>query len=128
MPRTSRARYVWGMDKLRHDLERVLSALLAESAASGKVEIDAIGAALGTLAVSTDDIDALLRALETRGREVVAPTGGGAEAHLRQVVAAARALKARLSRRPTLSEVAQEAKLTSEQALVALALLRIMQR
>jgi hypothetical protein len=116
------------MEKLRPELTPILTTLLAASAASLKVDLDAIGAALGTLSVSTDDIDALLSALERRGREVVAPTGGGAEQHLRQVVAAARRLKSAFACRPTLAEVAEEAKLSSEETLVALALLRVMQR
>lgn len=114
--------------KLRSDLTPVLNKLLAASAESGTVTLDAVGEALGALAVSTDDIDALLTALEARGVEIVAPSGGGAEAHLKRVVAAARALKLQLSRRPTLSEVSAQAELTPQEALVALALLRIMQR
>lgn len=114
--------------KLRSDLMPVLNKLLAASADSGTVTLDAVGESLGALAVSTDDIDALLTALETRGMEIVAPAGGGAEAHLKRVVAAARALKAQLNRRPSLSEVAAHAELAPQDALVALALLRIMQR
>jgi hypothetical protein len=116
------------MEKLRPELTPILTTLLAASAASMKIELDAIGAALGSLSVSTDDIDGLLRELELRGREVVAPSGGGAEQHLKHVVAAARRLKSASARRPTLAEVAEEAKLSSEQTLVALALLRVMQR
>jgi hypothetical protein len=116
------------MDNLRSELASVLRSLLAASEATRRVELDAIGAALGSRAVSTDDIDALMRELEAHGREIVAPTGGGAEQHLVRVVAAARKLKSTRARRPTLSEVAEEAQLTSEQALVALALLRVMQR
>jgi hypothetical protein len=116
------------MQKLRPELTPILITLLAASEASMKVELDAIGTALGSLSVSTDDIDALLRELELRGREVVAPSGGGAEQHLKHVVAAARRLKSAFARRPTLTEVAEEAKLSAEQTLVALALLRVMQR
>lgn len=116
------------MEKLRSELASVLSKLLLASEASMKVELDAIGVAIGTLAVSTDDIDALLRELERHGREVLAPSGGGTEQHLGRVVAAARTLKTRLPRRPTLVEVAEEAQLSVEQTLLALALLRVMQR
>jgi hypothetical protein len=116
------------MAKLRAELHQVLVRLLATSAESGKVHLDAVGEALGSMAVSTDEIDALLQALEAQGREVTAPSGAGAERFLRQVVAAARALKARLPHRPTLAEVAAEAELTPDQVLMALALLRVMQR
>jgi hypothetical protein len=116
------------MGKLRAELHEVLVRLLEASAASGKIELDTVGEALGSIAVSTDEIDALLQALEARGREITSPSGAGAERHLKQVVTAARALKARLAHRPTLAEVAAEAALTPEQVLVALALLRVMQR
>lgn len=116
------------MAKLRSDIEPVLTQLLTASQTTGKIELDAIGHALGTLAVSTDDIDALLTQLETRGREIISPSGGGTEKHLKLVVAAARTLKTTRARRPTLSEVATQAGLTPQQALVALALLRVMQR
>ena len=116
------------MQKLRPELQRVYAQLRAQSAVSGKVELDTIGHALGTLSVSTDEIDALVSALERDGREIVGPTGGGTEAQLKQVVSAARALKAELARRPTLREVAQRAGLSPEQVLIALALLRVMQR
>ena len=105
----------------------VLERLLAESADSGRVSLDAVGEAVGALAVSTDEIDALLLALEAAGREVVTPEGQ-AELHLKRVVLAARGLKMKLARRPTLAEVAEEAGISAEQALVALALLRVMQR
>jgi hypothetical protein len=116
------------MEKLRTELGPVLTTLLEMSEASMRVELDAIGTAIGSMAVSTDDIDALMRELERRGREIVAPSGGGAEQSLGRVVAAARRLKSALTRRPTLAEVAEEAKLSSEQVLIALALLRVMQR
>lgn len=116
------------MEKLRTELASVLSTLLSASEVSMKVELDTIGAAIGTLAVSIDDIDLLLRELERHGREVVAPSGGGTEQHLGRVVAAARALKGRLPRRPTLAEVAEQAELTVDQTLLTLALLRVMQR
>ena len=117
------------MPALRSELVLVLNQLLAASESTLHVELDAIGAAVGALSVSTDEIDALLRELEERGREIVAPSGGGAERHLGQVVAAARKLKASSpEQKPSLSEVAREAGLDEKQVLVALALLRVMQR
>jgi hypothetical protein len=106
-----------------------LNTLLAASETTLHVELDAIGAAIGALSVSTDDIDALMRELEVRGRQIVAPVGGGAERHLGQVVAAARKLRISSPQgKPGLSEVAREAGLSEDQVLVALALLRVMQR
>ncbi len=116
------------MHELSGELLAVLNTLLDASETTLRVELDAIGAALGTMSVSTDDIDALMRELEARGREISTPSGGGAEQHLSRVVAAARKLKATRSRRPTLAEVAAEAELSSAQVLITLALLRVMQR
>lgn len=116
------------MSSLRAELMEVLNVLLAASDATRRVELDAIGAALGSTSVSTDDIDALMRELEAHGREIAAPSGGGAERNLGGVVAAVRALKVTLARKPTLAEVAAQAELSVEQVLLALALLRVMQR
>jgi hypothetical protein len=113
---------------LRAELQRVLAELLASSESTGQIELDRIGDALGTVAVSTDEIDALFKALEASGRRVVAPPGGGGEARLKRVIDAARALKQASARRPTLSEVATHAQLTRDEVLGALFLLRIMQR
>jgi hypothetical protein len=117
------------MSALRSELMSVLNTLLTVSETTLHVELDAIGAAIGALSVSTDDIDALLRELEARGRQIVAPSGGGAERQLGQVVAAARKLRISSPQgKPGLSEVAREAGLSEDQVLVALALLRVMQR
>jgi hypothetical protein len=116
------------MPALRPELATVLTTLLAASEDSRTVELDAIGEALGVLSVSTDEIDALIGALEAAGREVTAPSGGGIEQHLGSVVKAVRALSVTLARKPTLDEVAAQAGLGVEQVRLALALLRVMQR
>jgi hypothetical protein len=116
------------MDTLRGELQTVLERLLDDSKEGGEVALDAVGDAIGAMFVTTDEIDLLLSGLEARGRTVSAPVDAGAESHLRAVVAAARALKSRERVRPTLLAVAEQAGLTREQVLVALALLRVMQR
>ncbi|HEX6245919.1 MAG TPA: hypothetical protein VFZ61_33570 [Polyangiales bacterium] len=116
------------MPALRPELDRILAQLLAQSADQGRVELDTIGEALGVLSVSTDEIDALIGALEAQGREVVAPSGGGVEQHLGSVVQAVRALSLTLARKPTLDEVAAQAGIGVDQVRMALALLRVMQR
>jgi hypothetical protein len=114
---------------LRPELMRVLNQLLTASETTLHVELDTIGEAVGALSVSTDEIEALLRELEAQGRQIAAPSGGGAERQLGQVVAAARKLKAESqAEKPSLSAVAREAGLSERQVLVALALLRVMQR
>ena len=116
------------MPALRPELDRILTQLLAASEDDRRVELDAIGEALGVLSVSTDEIDALIGALEAQGREVVAPSGGGVEQHLGSVVKAVRALSTTLARKPTLDEVAAQAGIGVDQVRMALALLRVMQR
>jgi len=116
------------MTTLRSELMAVLAALLDLSETSRMVALDAVGRALGALSVSTDEIDALLSALEAHGRTVESPAGGASEQHLRRVVIAARELKQKSARRPTVAEVGAHAGLSRDQVLLALALLRIMQR
>jgi aspartokinase-like uncharacterized kinase len=102
--------------------------LLRESEQQSEIALDHIGDAVGTLAVSTDEIDAIFKQLEAAERHVVAPPGGGGEARLKRVIDAARTLKQESTARPTLSAVASRAELTQDEALGALYLLRIMQR
>jgi hypothetical protein len=109
-------------------LREVFASLLAASEQTRVVELDAVGEALGVLAVSYDEIDALISALEAAGRSVQGPLGGGTEGRLKRVVEASRALSQENGRRPTLREVALRADLSEEQVRHALALLRVMQR
>lgn len=106
----------------------MLEALLSASVDEGVVSLDAVGDALGTRAVSQEDIEALFDALEARGRRVEGPRGGGGEARLGQVVATARVLVAELGRRPRAHEIAARSGLSLVEVQHALALARIMQR
>jgi 2-hydroxychromene-2-carboxylate isomerase len=112
----------------RPELAAVLTRLLVDSERTRKVSLDRIGEAIGTHAVSTDEIESLFSALEARGRTVVAQSGGDGERLLKQVVSAARELKQDATRRITIDDVAQHAGITREQVISALALLHIMQR
>jgi aspartokinase-like uncharacterized kinase len=114
--------------QLRAELQRVVTKLLMESTDAQDIALDHIGDALGTLAVSTDEIDGIFKRLEAAGRRVVAAPGGGGEARLKRVIDAARSLKGESSTRPTLSAVSEHAQLTRDEVLNALFLLRIMQR
>lgn len=115
----------------RPELAAALAKLIATSERTRLVALDEIGEAVGTHAVSTDEIDALFSALEQRGRTIASPAGGGVEGLLKRVVAAARELKRDAPKRITritIDEVARQASLTREQVISALALLHIMQR
>ena len=117
--------------KLRAELESVVASLLVASERSREVTLDAIGEAIGVRAVSTDDVEAILSALESRGRRVIAPneTGrGGGEERLRTVVVTARGLTKELGRRPTIAEIASKSGLAEPEVRQALFLAQIIQR
>jgi hypothetical protein len=113
---------------VKPELQSVLEALLAESNDSHEVSLDALGEALGTHAISTDDVDEIMRALESAGRKVIGPEGGGGEDRLKIVVSTARALVAELGRKPRASEIAERSGLSVDEVRQALALSQVMQR
>lgn len=113
---------------LRPELAAIVQTLLASSKDSREVTLDAIGEAIGTRAVSSPEIDAMIGALEIKGRKVTGPRGGDGEVQLKAVVAAARELTPVLGRKPTAAEIATHAGLSAEQVRHALDLLTIMQR
>lgn len=113
---------------MKPELRAVLEALLAESEDSSEVSLDALGEALGTHAISTDDVDEIMRALEGAGRKVIGPEGGGGEDRLKMVVTTARALVAELGRKPRIEEIAQRSGLSEDDVRHALALAQVMQR
>ena len=116
------------MAPLRPDLAPVLARLLADSERTRRVTLDELGEAIGVIAVSIDDVDALLTALEAQGREVVGPEGARGVGNLQQVLPAARALAASLGRRPTLAELIEKTGLNEADVRHALALGRVMGR
>ena len=106
----------------------IVAALLERSAVTQQVTLDEVGDAIGARAVTAEEIDAILTALEEAGRKITSPHGGGGEGHLKAVVAAARALGPELGRRPTIVETAARAGLAEADVRHALMLLKIMQR
>lgn len=113
---------------IRSDLARVLARLLVASERTRKVTLDEVGEAVGVLPVSTDEVDALLTALEKAGRTVVGPEGARGVGNLQRVLPAARELAARLGRRPTLAELTEKTGLSEDEVRHALALGRVMGR
>lgn len=112
---------------MRPELEAIVRALLASS--DDAVSIDALGEAIGDRAVTHDEIDAMIAALEAAGRRVVGADGAGeGEARLRAVVAAAKELRAALGRTPTALEIADKTGLSVDAVKHALSLARVMQR
>jgi hypothetical protein len=113
---------------VRDELRRVVDALLAASEDSRQVTLDAVGDAIGTLAVDARDVEAIFDALEAAGRRIGAPSGSHGESRLREVLVAARALRAELGRAPTAEEVAARSGLSLDAVRHALALAKVMQR
>lgn len=113
---------------MKPELQAVLDALLAESKDTSEVSLDALGEALGTHAISTDDVDEIMRALEGAGRKVIGPEGGGGEDRLKIVVTTARALVRELGRKPRIEEIAQRSGLAVDEVRQALALAQVIQR
>ena len=116
------------MSSLRPELDQIVQKLTADSAATLEVSLDALGDAIGTLSVSYVEIDAMIAALEVRGRKVSAGTEPRGEADLRLLVPAVREFFASHGRRPSIAELSARIGLPSERVKHALLLARIMQR
>lgn len=113
---------------LRGPLQEIVDGLLATTPRGGEIALDALGEAIGVAAVTAQDIDDVLTALERAGRTVAsAPPASGAE-RLRVVLASARELRVELGRAPNAREVAARAGLGEDAVRHALALARVMQR
>ena len=108
------------------ELTHVLDELLARSKDSGALSLDDIGDALGVMAVSQDEIDALVSSLESAGRHVTGPSGGGGERILYRVLEVARAVRAATGRAPGAQEIAENIGVPAQRVRHALALARVM--
>jgi hypothetical protein len=116
------------LTSVRAEVLAIVDALLEASEPTKEITLDAIGDAIGAKAITPDEIDALITALEAAGRVIVGPKGGDGEDHLRAVLGAARALTPELGRRPTTAEIAERSGLTLLEVRHALALAKVMQR
>jgi len=108
------------------NLQAIVDRLLAVH--QDRVELDAIGEAIGTLAIDTAGIEAILDAIEAAGRTIVAPSGGTGIAALRKVVPAARLLSKELGRTARVPEIAARAGLSEAEVRQALLLAKVMSR
>jgi hypothetical protein len=109
---------------VKPELHEVLRALRGRDA----VSLDELAEAIGATSVSFDDVDALMAALERGGTRITAPRGGDAEAELRVVIPAARALRGELGRAPTVDEIAARASLPRDRVRLALLRAQVMGR
>lgn len=112
---------------MRPALAKILADLLAASETSRVVRLDDIGAAIGVAAVSADEIDALIEALEQAGRSVGGAEGLTGVAALRAIVAAARSLAAG-GTRPTVASLVAATGLPEGEVRKALLFARVLGR
>lgn len=108
------------------NLAEIIARLLARD--GQVIELDTIGDEIGELAVSVDDIDRIITALEADGRLVGTPQPVAASADLGRVLQAARSLRASLGRTPTAPEIAAHAELELSSVRSALLFVRVVQR
>jgi len=113
---------------LRAELQAIVDTLLAASESSSEIHLDAVGEAIGTRAISTPEIEAIIDALEGAGRKLVGPAGGAGEDRLKTVITTARTLGPELGRKPTVAEIAGRAGLSEDEVRHALFLVKVMQR
>lgn len=113
---------------LRAELRRIVEGLVGSTVAGGEVTLDALGDAIGAMAITPIEIEQVIDAVEAAGRTVGSAPGGDGEARLVRVLGAARELRAELGRAPTAGEVAERAQMSLEAVRHALALARVMQR
>lgn len=113
---------------MRPELQAILDDLLAASEDTRELHLDAVGEAIGARAVTTPEIEALIDALETAGRTLLAPQGGAGELRLKTVLTTARILGPELGRRPNVAEIAARSGLSEEEVRHALDLAKVIQR
>ncbi len=111
---------------LRPELQAIVDRLADTHPST--VSLDQLGEAVGTLAVSHEEIDRMIGALEKKGRRVEQVNAGSGPERLAKVVQAARALKETLGRPASRAEIAAHAKMTEDEVAHALALVNVMQR
>jgi 2-hydroxychromene-2-carboxylate isomerase len=114
--------------RMRAELALLVEQLLEGTVPGDAVSLDAIGEAIGARRISQDEIDEILETIEARGRVAAAPAGGHGEERLKRALAAARILRAELSRPPSVDQIAERAGLTRAEVEHALTLAKIMQR
>jgi hypothetical protein len=91
---------------LRPAVSAILDALLRRHGPGERVDLNDIGEVIGPRAVTYDEVDELVGALEARGRRVADLLDERDVATMKRVVAAARSLAAQLGRTPAAAEVA----------------------
>jgi hypothetical protein len=110
---------------MRDAVRAVLNTLLLR--ADRTITLDELGDAIGAMIIAQDEIDALMQALEAEGRVIASEPGGHGEETLKQVLDAARAIKAD-GHSPSVAEITKMTGLPIGRVKNALALARVIAR
>jgi hypothetical protein len=110
---------------MRAEVRLVLKSLLARTKRGGEITLDDLGDAIGTMAITPEEIDALMTALEARGRTIGSEPGGFGEETLKRILDAARVIRDRAGRAPSAADLAKSTGLPIARVRNALALARV---
>ncbi|MET0790051.1 MAG: hypothetical protein ABW061_00895 [Polyangiaceae bacterium] len=108
-------------------VQDILDTLLRETNSTELVSLDRVAEAIGAAAVTMQDIEAILDALEAAGRRVEAELKDPPAA-LAQVLKAVRSFSAVSGRRPTVPEIVQHSGLSVGEVRFALLYARVLVR
>ncbi len=109
---------------LRPELRSVVDELIARRRS---LTLDEVAEAIGELAISSDEIDELLAAVEAHASVDSAPPVGARDS-LTRVLSSARVLKGELGRAPLPAEIAAHSGLSHESVRLALLYARTLSR
>jgi hypothetical protein len=96
------------MRRMRAAVQAILQELFARHPEGAHVHLNDLAEVIGTRAVTPDEIEALIDALEAAGRRVGEPLDGQDVEVLGEVLGSAQRLRVRLGRRPTVGEIAAD--------------------
>jgi Sigma-70 region 3 len=108
-------------------VQHILDVLLLETTGAEVVSLDRVAEAIGAAAVTMQEIEAILDALDAAGRRVEAEVKDPPAA-LARVLKAVRSFSAVSGRRPTLPEIAQHSGLSVGEVRFALLYARVLVR
>jgi hypothetical protein len=111
---------------IRPELRQALDALIASGQRS--LTLDQLSEAIGLVAVSSTDVEALMDGLEAAGVQVQSPDPVDLQQELQQVIRAARTLRDELGRAPHADEIAPRAGLDGAAVRRALLFARVLSR
>ena len=110
------------------NLAALVEAILAKAGDRTHIALEEVADAIGVRAISSDEIEAILHALEGAGRVVDMDDASPLREHLKTVLKAARLWVTEQGRKPSPSDIAEKAGLPLETVRRALALARVLQR